>query len=75
MSRTPRLIVAEDDDRVVEMPECPNCGKRALVAQTKDKYACIHCNFRRDLSAPSVGRGAGEFLAGGITGIGLLLLL
>ena len=74
MSRQPRLFFAEEEERI-EMVECPNCGKHSLVAQTRDKYSCLNCNFRRDLSRPYVGKGAGDFFFGGIAGLGLLLLL
>lgn len=32
--------------------ECPNCGKKALVQRTSDKYQCIWCNFMKDFAEP-----------------------
>lgn len=74
MPKQPRFFIAEEEEHI-EMLECPNCGKHSLVAQSRDKYSCLNCNFRRDLSRPYVGKGAGDFFVGGILGFGLLLLL
>lgn len=63
-----------DHDKQTEFLECPNCGKRALVARTKDEYACLNCNFRKDLSMPQIEGSAGSLLAGAITGLAVLLL-
>lgn len=32
------------------MPNCPSCSKQGLVLTTKDRVACIFCDFRRDLA-------------------------
>lgn len=30
--------------------ECPKCSKTTLVQHTNDKYVCLNCNFKRDIS-------------------------
>lgn len=34
------------------LPECPNCGRNALVQPSRDRYHCLWCGFKRDLSEP-----------------------
>ncbi|NEQ51536.1 MAG: hypothetical protein F6K11_15565 [Leptolyngbya sp. SIO3F4] len=34
------------------MPDCPACEKQGLVLTDKDHIACIHCDYKRDFSAP-----------------------
>ena len=30
--------------------ECPKCGRHALTQVSSERYECLWCNFRRDLS-------------------------
>lgn len=39
------LTVTETKDAL----ECPKCGKKVLVQESKTKYSCLWCNFSRDL--------------------------
>lgn len=40
------LTVTETKDSL----ECPKCGKKVLVQESKTKYSCLWCNFSRDLT-------------------------
>jgi hypothetical protein len=32
--------------------ECPQCGKKALVQRSSDKYQCLWCDFTKDFAEP-----------------------
>lgn len=57
---------------------CPKCGKRSIVSYEEGMYACLNCDFERNLSSEQMGRksGAGEFifaLAGALIAFALIL--
>lgn len=35
---------------VIDVIECPKCGKNTLVQRHADLYHCISCDFEKDLS-------------------------
>lgn len=37
--------------------ECPKCGKRSLAQIGQERFECVWCDFRRDLSEPYWGGG------------------
>lgn len=70
----PRQILLEREEAPM-LQECPKCGKHSLVAQANNEYACIGCNFRRNLSTPSFAEGVSTLFVGAIVGLIILLLL
>ncbi len=34
--------------------ECPQCGKKTIIQRKTDLYECIGCDFKRDLTTPTV---------------------
>lgn len=59
-------------ERAETLHECPKCGKRALAQTSHNRFECLWCNFRRDLSEPYFGGGA---LAALISSVFFILLL
>lgn len=59
-------------DRHETLHECPNCGKRALVQIGQERFECLWCGFRRNLSDHHWRRGGGN---GGGGGMGLLAVV
>jgi hypothetical protein len=57
---------------MVQITECPNCGKKGLVQRGNDLFQCLSCNFSRDLSEAERGNDISWVL---IVGLGVALLL
>jgi len=65
------LTVTETKDAL----ECPNCGKRVLVQESKTKYSCLWCNFSRDLTETEKSVDGTVPLFAVLTVLALLLLI
>lgn len=57
------LMSLELLERTETLHECPRCGKRALAQVSHDRFECLWCRFRRDLSEPNLVGGGGFWAA------------
>lgn len=53
--------------------ECPHCHRHSIVKHGESEYVCLNCDFRRDLSAPHLGR-FGNLLLGVLAFVLVLLV-
>lgn len=53
--------------------ECPKCGKKVLVKQSRATYRCLWCGFHRDISGASPG--GWQTMVAAAVAIGILLLM
>ncbi len=60
-------------DRHETLHECPNCGKRSLAQIGQERFECLWCGFRRNLSDHRWGSGGNG--GGGMDGIGFLAII
>jgi ribosomal protein S27AE len=54
--------------------ECPHCAKRTLVQRSPDKYHCLWCGFRKDLSAAPESASGAAILPLGLIIFAIILL-